>query len=72
MVTGDASDGYPKVDQGCPCEEDLGRGLGEGFAAAESQGRVPGCAVNGRERCSLEKYYGLYWKIWRGEGGEGV
>lgn len=60
MVTGDTSDGCPKVDQGCPCAGDLGRGLGAGFAATESQGRVPSCAVKGRERCNLEKYYGLY------------
>uniref|UniRef100_A0A8C7BG27 Uncharacterized protein n=1 Tax=Neovison vison TaxID=452646 RepID=A0A8C7BG27_NEOVI len=34
------------------------RTWGGGWARAsrrESQGRVPGCAVNGRERCSLEK-----------------
>ncbi|KAL4673705.1 hypothetical protein H8959_017639 [Pygathrix nigripes] len=36
---------------------------------SDSQDRVPGCTVMGGETRSPEKYYGLYWEIWRGWGG---
>lgn len=41
MVTGDANDGCLKVDQGCSCAEDLGRGLGAGCAGEGGPGLIP-------------------------------
>uniref|UniRef100_A0A8C5XK65 Uncharacterized protein n=1 Tax=Microcebus murinus TaxID=30608 RepID=A0A8C5XK65_MICMU len=39
-----------------------------GAGRSVSPGRVPGCAVMGGETRGPEKYYGLYWEIWRGSG----
>ncbi|KAB1259021.1 Protein FAM72A [Camelus dromedarius] len=58
MVTGDANDGCPKVDQGCSCAEDLGRGLGADCAAACEPRQSPRQYRKGW-RCSPEKYCGL-------------
>lgn len=68
MVTGDANDGCPKVDQGCQCAEDLGRGLGADCAAACEPRQSPRQYGKGR-RCSPKEVFGLYWEIGSGSGG---
>ena len=69
VVSGDANDGCPKLDQGCPSAEDLGRGLGAGCAAECEPRQSPKLCGEGRRR-SPDNYYGLHPEFCRGSQGK--